>query len=72
METTPAATQPLLSVVIPCFNEQEVIEATHHRLSETLAGVNVRYELIYVDDGSKDGLTCCSKACMRGTRASKY
>jgi dolichol-phosphate mannosyltransferase len=45
---------PLLSVVVPCFNEQEVIDATHARLSAALAAITPDYELIYVDDGSRD------------------
>ena len=46
----------LLSIVIPCYNEQEVIRETHRRLQETIAA-NLRdlaVELIYVDDGSRD------------------
>jgi glycosyltransferase involved in cell wall biosynthesis len=45
----------LLSVVIPCYNEEEVIEATMTRLKAfcaDLRGLDV--ELIFVDDGSRD------------------
>ena len=46
---------PLLSVVIPCFNEEEVIGETIKRLREFCAGlVDLRVELIFVDDGSRD------------------
>lgn len=44
----------LLSVIIPCFNEQESIAETHRVLTETLQGTKFRYELIFVDDGSRD------------------
>lgn len=45
----------LLSVIIPCFNEEIVIRETHSRLTNVLDGLpNLEYELIYVDDGSKD------------------
>jgi polyisoprenyl-phosphate glycosyltransferase len=48
-------TTSTLSVVVPCFNEQEVIALTHRRLSDTLARLTLRdYEIIYVDDGSTD------------------
>ena len=45
----------LLSVVVPCYNEEACLQATHERLSSALAGLpDVRYEIIYVDDGSGD------------------
>lgn len=49
----------LLSIVVPCHNEQEVLPATHERLSGVLSNL-VRtkkiaaYEVIYVDNGSTD------------------
>ena len=46
----------LLSVIIPCFNEELVVSETHHRLLETLETKPAFcFELIYVDDGSRDG-----------------
>jgi len=50
----PRAAEGLLSVVIPCHNEQDVIEATHLRLTEVLPGCGMDFEIIYVDDGSRD------------------
>jgi glycosyltransferase involved in cell wall biosynthesis len=44
----------LLSVVIPCHNEQDVIDETHARLSEILPATGMDHELIYIDDGSRD------------------
>lgn len=44
-----------LSVIVPCFNEQEVIDHTQARLSAALAAITSRFEIIYVDDGSRDG-----------------
>ena len=46
----------LLSVVVPCFNEQEVLKLTHRRLIEAL-GDNAKFdlEILYVNDGSRDG-----------------
>lgn len=43
-----------LSVVVPCFNEAEIIREAHRRLAECLAGVPERVEFVYVDDGSTD------------------
>ena len=50
----PAATNGLLSIVIPCHNEEAVIETTHRRLVEVLPATGMDFEIIYVDDGSRD------------------
>lgn len=44
----------LLSVIIPCYNEEDVLRATHERLTTVLQGINDDYELIFVNDGSRD------------------
>ena len=45
----------LLSVVIPCYNEEEVIVETIQRLRKLCSElINLEAELIFVDDGSKD------------------
>jgi dolichol-phosphate mannosyltransferase len=45
----------LLSVVIPCYNEQEVIAKTHARLIQVLGNrSDLDLEIVYVDDGSRD------------------
>jgi polyisoprenyl-phosphate glycosyltransferase len=43
-----------LSVVVACFNEEEVIEETHRRLTASVASLLDDYQIIYVDDGSSD------------------
>jgi glycosyltransferase involved in cell wall biosynthesis len=45
----------LLSVVVPSYNEQEVLREFHGRLSAALSSIQVRIEIIYVNDGSMDG-----------------
>jgi len=44
-----------LSVVVPCYNEEAVIVECHRRLTAALDPLGVRYECIYVNDGSRDG-----------------
>ncbi len=45
----------LLSVVVPLYNESAVIDAFHHRATQVLGGLEgLRYEILYVDDGSSD------------------
>lgn len=43
-----------VSVIIPCYNEQDNIELIHEKLSEVFKNNKENYELIFVDDGSKD------------------
>lgn len=45
---------PVLSVIVPVFNEQEVLPETHKRLTGVLRALGEPYEIIYVDDGSRD------------------
>lgn len=45
----------LLSVIIPCYNEEKVIKMTYSKLQNTLYGkIDADVELVFVDDGSKD------------------
>ncbi|MGW6565293.1 glycosyltransferase family 2 protein [Streptomyces sp. NPDC054975] len=44
-----------LSVVVPCYNEEEVVEHFDNRIREVLDGLSLDYEICYVDDGSADG-----------------
>ena len=47
----------LLSIVMPAYNEQKVLEMTHARftaMGPTLAEWGVDYELVFVNDGSRD------------------
>ncbi len=46
--------KPVLSVVVPMFNEEEVLPLFVDRIGPVLAGLKVPYELIAVDDGSTD------------------
>jgi glycosyltransferase involved in cell wall biosynthesis len=47
--------QPLVSVVIPVFNEEECLPTAYDRLTRVMRGVNEPYELVFVNDGSTDG-----------------
>lgn len=49
------AAQPLLSVVVPVYNERAVLPLLHARLTAVLSGLPLRYEIVLVDDGSRDG-----------------
>ena len=47
----------LISAVLPCYNEEKVLPMTYRALSTALNGITGDYEMIFVDDGSRDG-TC--------------
>ncbi len=49
------ATAPNISLVVPCYNEEEAIPVFYEEAVKALAAVGERFELIFVDDGSKDG-----------------
>ena len=45
----------LLSVVVPCYDEEAVVRETHRRLAAVLEGApGLAFEIVYVDDGSRD------------------
>lgn len=44
-----------LSVVVPCYNEEAVIESFDVEIRKVLDALPVDYEVCYVDDGSRDG-----------------
>ncbi len=43
-----------LSIVIPCYNEEDNLAVLFQRLQVVLDGLNLTYEMICVNDGSKD------------------
>jgi glycosyltransferase involved in cell wall biosynthesis len=48
---------PRLSVVVLVYNETDSIEPLYEELSGVLEGLQVSYEIVYIDDGSRDGST---------------
>lgn len=55
----------LLSVVVPAYNEQEVLAEFHRRLGAVLDALPAISEIVYVNDGSLDG----TLSLMQGMRA---
>jgi len=43
-----------LSVVVPLYNEEESVELLHRRITEALRETGLRYEIFFIDDGSRD------------------
>lgn len=55
----------MLSVVIPCYNEEQRLPRTVELIERYLDGKEIPYELILVDDGSVDGTRSVMDAAVR-------
>lgn len=70
-------TAPRLSVVLPAYNEEPNIRHAHKTLTGILTQNGISFELVYVDDGSKDGTwaqiasLCREDARVTGVRFSR-
>ena len=53
MDILPQA-RPVFSVVIPMYNEAEIVGEMHRRLAAVMAELGATWEAIYVNDGSRD------------------
>ncbi|MFT7682963.1 MAG: glycosyltransferase involved in cell wall biosynthesis [Moritella dasanensis] len=53
-EANSSTLPPLLSIVIPFYNEDEVLTDCHQRVVAVLNTLQQPCEIIYVDDGSND------------------
>lgn len=45
---------PSLSVAVPCYNEEAIIEASYRRIKNTCEAQDISYEIIFGNDGSTD------------------
>lgn len=43
-----------ISIVVPCFNEEEVLKIFYNKITEVSDSIDADFEFIFVDDGSKD------------------
>lgn len=49
-----ANSKQLLSIIVPAYNEQEVLITFHQTITAIMNNVNMNYEVIYINDGSID------------------
>lgn len=47
-----------LSLVVPCYNEEENVEAFQSAVIHAFADCDYSYEIVFIDDGSKDATMC--------------
>jgi glycosyltransferase involved in cell wall biosynthesis len=50
----PALSAPALSIIVPLYNEQESVRPLYDAIVQALAGLGRSFEMVFVDDGSKD------------------
>ena len=50
----PLSQKPVISIVVPVYNEEPVLPELHRRVREVLDGIDEKWELILVNDGSRD------------------
>jgi dolichol-phosphate mannosyltransferase len=43
-----------ITIIIPIHNEEQIIPELYNRLQNTVSQISKNYELIFVNDGSKD------------------
>lgn len=60
----PRPADPLLTVVIPALDEADAIDPLLTRLRPALAATGVRWEVVLVDDGSRDATRARWRECM--------
>ena len=53
--TDPVISVPIISVVLPIYNELESLSLLLNSVVDTLEAIHIPYEIICVDDGSTDG-----------------
>ena len=54
MQNDTASSLPFISIICPCYNEEEVIEYFLQSMTTILHKSQKSYEIIFIDDGSKD------------------
>jgi dolichol-phosphate mannosyltransferase len=45
---------PEISIIVPCYNEEGNIQLMYNRLVSSLSDITANFEIIYINDGSKD------------------
>jgi glycosyltransferase involved in cell wall biosynthesis len=68
-ENDAANQMPTLSMVVPCYNESEVLPFFYERTTKVVESCNIDYEIIFINDGSEDQtLDIISTLCKNNQR----
>ncbi len=52
----------MISLIIPCYNEQDALPIFHSETTKVMNGMGCEYELLFINDGSKDETLAILKA----------
>lgn len=56
-----------IALIVPCYNEQEALPIFYREMSKIMKEIDCQYELIFVNDGSKDNISFHFKrTCRKG------
>lgn len=55
----------MISVIVPIYNEEEVFGLSYAKIKETMEGSGEKYEIIFINDGSKDRSLKLLKECAK-------
>ncbi len=62
----------LLSLIVPCYNEQESIPLFYAETMKVVQGMDCAYEFVFVDDGSSDGTLSEMRALAQQDKHVRY
>ena len=58
--------RPKLSVIVPFYNEEESIDAMYEAIVKAVTPLGIPFEMVFVDDGSKDNTVGLASQIARG------
>jgi glucosyltransferase len=62
-----------ISIIVPCYNEEESLPHFYDKITSVLAGMkDVNYELLFINDGSKDRTLSILRGFAKSNKNSKY
>lgn len=62
----------MLTLIVPCYNEQEALPIFYRETTKVMEELTCDYELLFVNDGSRDGTLSCIKELAAADSHIKY
>src|SRR5467141_4102143 len=64
--------RPRLCVIIPVYNEEQVLSRTYSEISAVLDTIDVDWKILFVNDGSRDGTVAVLETLFRKDKRIDY